>query len=386
MQTSRTVETRSILCATSVAAGAEAFGTLGRVTLLPEAEICAESLRGMDVLVTRSKVKINDRLLHDSTLQFYGAATAGADHVDAAALAARGIAWSEAPGCNANSVAEYVVASLAWLGRQRGMPWRDRTIAIVGAGHVGSRLGTLAEGLGLRARFCDPPLAEITGDARYEPLRAVLADADVVSLHVPLTGVGPHATRGMVNQAFFEAMKPGAVFINSSRGEVVEDEAELLTRRADGQLGGLVLDVFHNEPAILPALIEAADLATPHIAGYSLDGRLTGTQMIYEAACRHFGCEPVWHAPSPGSPENLNVKQLGNAPDDLLYASILAAYDPSIDHARLREGVSHPETLADHFRLLRANYPDRLEFKHFVAAVANDERLGRLGFTPGGAP
>jgi erythronate-4-phosphate dehydrogenase len=371
----------SILCATSVANGGEAFASLGHVTLMPEADIDNASLRGMDALVTRSKVKVNDDLLEGCSLRFYGTATAGADHVDAASLAARGIAWSEAAGCNANSVAEYVVASLAWLGLRRGLSWRDCTIAIIGAGHVGSRLGELAAALGLRVRFCDPPLAESTGDAsRYEPLAAVLAEADVVSLHVPLTDTGPHPTRGMVNHAFFEAMKPGAVFINSSRGEVVADETELLARRADGRFGGLILDVFHHEPAILPDLVEGADLATPHIAGYSLDGRLAGTQMIYEAACRHFGCEPVWRMPVTAAPQTLAVKTTGNGPDDLLFSTILAAYNPSDDYAHLKEGGAEPAKLAAHFRHLRARYPDRREFRHFAADLTFDSRLGLLGF------
>ncbi len=370
----------NILCATSVAAGEEAFSSLGNVTMMPESEIRAGALRDVDVLITRSKVKVNDELLRGSNLQFYGTATAGSDHVDEAALAARGITWSEAAGCNARSVAEYVIASLAHLGRKRTISWRDRTLAIIGAGHVGSCLGVLAKALGLQVRYCDPPLAERTGETRYESLDDVLADADLVSLHVPLTDSGRHATRGMVNQRFLNMMKPGAIFINSSRGEVVADESELIARRADGRFGGLVLDVYHHEPAIMPELIEAADLATPHIAGYSLDGRLMGTQMIYEAACRHFGREPRWHMSADEAPRSLAVPLSHAGSDDLLHSTILAAYDPWTDHTALKKGVTNPSSLAQHFSALRANYPDRRSFTRFATELEREPRLAILGF------
>ncbi|MGA1531352.1 MAG: 4-phosphoerythronate dehydrogenase [Kiritimatiellia bacterium] len=370
----------NILCATSVAAGEEAFSSLGNVTMMPESEIRAGALRDVDVLITRSKVKVNDELLRGSNLQFYGTATAGSDHVDEAALAARGITWSEAAGCNARSVAEYVIASLAHLGRKRTISWRDRTLAIIGAGHVGSCLGVLAKALGLRVRYCDPPLAERTGETRYESLDDVLADADLVSLHVPLTSSGTHATCGMVNRRFFDAMKPGAIFINSSRGEVVADESELIARRADGRFGGLVLDVYHHEPAIMPELIEAADLATPHIAGYSLDGRLMGTQMIYEAACRHFGREPRWRISANEVPGRLKFAANNEMPDDLLYSTILAAYDPSSDHAGLKGAIEHPSDIPQNFSALRANYPNRRSFGHFAVDLKREPRLATLGF------
>lgn len=345
---------RSIVCATSLAGGREAFSTLGDVTLLPEKEINAAAIRNADMLFTRSKVNITNELLNGSRVRFYGTATAGTDHVDIDALARHGIAWSAAPGSNANSVAEYVIAALAWLGTRERIDWTGKHIGIIGAGHVGSRLAVLARSLGMHIHLNDPPLHDATGDARYETLRDVLATADIVSLHVPLTDTGSHATRGMVNEKFISLMKPGAIFINTSRGEVVRDENELIARRHRGLFSALLLDVFNNEPDINPALLQAADLATPHIAGYSLDGRLKGTDMVYRAACRFAGVEPSWSYTSQANPL-LHLQSLNDYPE------ILSVYDPAADSQRLRAcppGVA----FAHHFTRLREHYPDRHEF------------------------
>lgn len=366
----------SIVCATSLAGGRDAFSTLGAVTLLPEGEITNEVIRNADVLATRSKTRINDALLEGSSIQFYGTATAGTDHMDLAALKRRGIAWSAAPGSNANSVAEYVIAALARVGRERGIDWAGKTMAIVGVGHVGSRLAALAPVLGLKVRLNDPPRRDASDDPALEPLGDVIATADVVTLHVPLTDDGPYPTRGMVDENFLRAMKPGAVFINAARGEVVREPALLEAARA-GRFSAVVLDVFDHEPDLAPAMLAIATIATPHIAGYSLDGRLLGTAMIYRAACRHFGREPVWRIPFEAQPQ---VIEAGRAVD-----AILSAYDPRRDDEALR---ACPAGIAPgkHFNQLRKQYPERREFKNFrIAARApmpdNDRRaLRRLGF------
>ena len=372
---------RSIVCATSLAGGREAFSTLGRVTMVPEAEITAGMIRDADMLFTRSKVHVTDKLLDGCRLKFYGTATAGTDHVDVAALERRGIAWAAAPGSNANSVAEYVIASLAWLGRRDKINWAGKTIAIIGAGHVGARLSLLASALGLHVRLNDPPLRESTGEARYENLHDILKLADVVSLHVPLTDTGKYPTRGMVDESFLANLKPGAVFINASRGEVVRNEKILADLRRDGGLSALLLDVFLNEPDVSPQLIGAADLATPHIAGYSLDARIKGTGMVYRAACRHVGIEPSW------TEQNQKAATSGiNLDGELdLHRVILAAYDPAADDQRFRH-CPPGTSMAMHFRWLRENYPERREFNRYRLASscrtppAIATQLTHLGF------
>lgn len=354
----------SIVCASSLAGGREAFSTIGQVTILPESGIDANAIRGAAVLATRSKVKVNDALLTGCSLSFYGTATAGTDHVDVDALDRRGIAWVSAPGSNANSVAEYIIAALARIGLNQQTEWRGKTIAIIGAGHVGSRLALLAQALGMHVILNDPPLAEKSGSPVYRPLAEALAAADVVTLHVPLTDGGAHATRGMANAHFFAQMKKGAVFMNASRGEVV-CEKELLPAADAGRFSALVLDVFEQEPHINPVVLAAATIATPHIAGYSLDARLNGTAMVYRAVCEHFGIEPAWEIPEEKNPRIMNGPS-GHAGSFGAYKAITAAYDPVADDARLR----HPAagiSLGRHFQDLRLHYAERHEFRHFEA-------------------
>lgn len=372
----------TIVCATSVAGGEEAFASLGRVVIVPESEISAATLRDAQVLVTRSKVKVNDTLLEGTALKFYGTATAGVDHVDIKALERRGVTWAEAAGSNANSVAEYILSALALLGLTRGISWRGKTLGIVGAGHVGSRLAKLAEAIGMNVLLNDPPLRAKTGDTHYRPLLDVLEASDVVSMHVPLTDAGEYATRGMADRVFFAAMKPGAVFINASRGEVViESVLQLGIDRRD--FSAVLLDVFNYEPDIDVRLVQHVYLATPHIAGYSLDGRLKGTEMIYRAACACFGREPVWSAPPVTQPVPLSIPA-GASGDTLLYEVMLAAYNPRCDDERLRAlPVAVPMRV--HFQQLRQQYPERLEFPHYAVDVSrcdavSAETLRRIGF------
>ncbi|HMO51678.1 MAG TPA: DUF3410 domain-containing protein [Kiritimatiellia bacterium] len=356
-----------IVCATSLADGEAAFSSLGDVRMMAESDIHAGALRDVDALITRSKVRVDDNLLADSRLQFYATATAGIDHIDVAALARRGIAWAHAPGSNANSVAEYIIAALAWLGRERGINWTRRTLAIIGAGQVGSRLAALADRMGLTVLLNDPPLRDATGDSLYLPLREALAHADIVSLHVPLTASGPHATRNMVTASWLSNIKPGAVFINSSRGEVVEEPA-LLRALADGNLSAAILDVFNREPAIDIATLRAAALATPHIAGYSLDGRRQGTLMVYRAACRHFNRPPTWQPPEDAEPTELNVHLHGDE-SRALHDAVLAAYNPFVDDQRLRAlPVGMP--IDRHFQRVRQTCVERREFRRYRVSAA----------------
>jgi erythronate-4-phosphate dehydrogenase len=376
-----------IVCATSVALGQEAFSSLGHVTLIPEQEITPKEVRDADLLITRSKVKIDAALLDGSRVSFVATATAGIDHLDIDYLNARSIAWAFAPGCNANSVAEWVIAALLRLHVATGAALDGKTIGIIGVGHVGSRVAALAPALGLRALLHDPPRAALEPGPMWLDRDALLAESDIVTLHVPLTDAGPYATRGMVDCRFLAAMKPGSIFINTARGEVVDEECLRLGLEQQW-IDHALLDVFACEPDVDPRLASAAFLVTPHIAGYSYEGRVRGTEMCYRAACGFLEMEPRWAPPPrPTDPaRTLDLDPRGRADLEALADVALRAYDIAADDRALREGLGTSEAeRRRRFQQLRAHYPDRREFSaHTVrlaaAAPALELKLARLGF------
>jgi erythronate-4-phosphate dehydrogenase len=376
-----------IVCATSVALGKEAFSSIGHVTLIPEQEINADVVRDADLLITRSKVKIDAALLEGSRVSFVATATSGIDHLDIDYLNARSIAWANAPGCNANSVAEWVIAGLLQLHVVTWIPLEGKTLGIIGVGHIGSRVAALAPALGLRVLLHDPPRAAAEPSPVWTDLDALLAESDVVTLHVPLTDCGPYATRGMVNCRFLAAMKPGSIFINSARGEVVDEESLLLALQQKW-IAHALLDVFACEPDINPRLAEAAFLATPHIAGYSHEGRVLGTEMCYRAACGFLEIEPRW-VPPPLASDSVRVVDLdprGLSDLEALAYVVQRAYDIAADDRALRDGLGANEAIRrERFQRLRANYTERREFSaHTVrlaaAAPSLEAKLERLGF------
>jgi erythronate-4-phosphate dehydrogenase len=349
----------------------EAFGTLGDVTTLAGRDIRPEHVRHADALIVRSITKVNAALLAGSPVRFVGTCTIGEDHVDKAWLAAQGIGFSSAPGCNANSVSEYITAALLEL-RKAGhlaRPLRECSLGVIGHGHVGSKVAAKARALGMRVVVNDPPLTDATGDPLYRPLSQAL-DCDVVTLHVPLEKGGPHPTRHLADAAFLSSMKSGAVLINTARGPVVESDA-LLEALDSGHLSACVLDVWEGEPEVPTELITNAFLASPHIAGYSFDGKVNGTVQIYEALCRHQGIIPTWTPeallPAPDVPE-LSLPE--GEPDTALLALIRQVYDIRRDDAALREALALPEEeRGKHFDALRKNYPRRREFQHTTVCL-----------------
>lgn len=382
-----------IVCASSLALGEEAFSTLGDVVVLPERAITREVVRDADALVARSKVSVTREFLAGTRLSFVATATAGTDHLDFAALAERDIAWASAPGSNARSVAEYVVAALLRLAVERGVPLQDRTLAVVGVGHVGAQVADLAHALGLHVLLNDPPrqLAEKEGGG-LRPLDEILPKADFVSLHVPLTDDGPFATRRLVDCRLLSRLKPGCVFLNASRGEVVDEDALLLALER-GWVAHAVLDVFQHEPRIRRDVVQRAFLATPHIAGYSFEGRVRGTQLCYEAACRFFEREPAWHpGRALGQPHGrVRVAVAGRPDEAALDELVRASYDIRTDDAALRAGLDLDDaSLGRHFQQLRSDYRERYEFAGYRVELDGASpllvrRAEHLGFSVEGA-
>lgn len=273
---------------------AAAFGGLGDVRLLPGRRISPADVRDADILLVRSVTKVGSPLLAGSKVRFVGTATAGIDHVDTNWLVERGIAFASAAGSNAESVAQYIAAVLLHLRSLIGGTLRGRTIGIVGVGHCGSRVERIARALSMETVLCDPPLARMSGNARYRPL-AELAGCDVLTVHTPLTDSGPDATRNLISREFIESMKRGAILIDAARGGIVDEKA--LAEALDSKLlAGAVLDAWIGEPNIDLELLKRVNIGTPHIAGYSLDGKIRGTEMIHEALCGFLKIQPSWNS------------------------------------------------------------------------------------------
>jgi len=328
----------------------EAFCALGDVVLTPGRHMTPAVVRDADLLLVRSVTPVNAALLDGSRVRFVATATIGTDHVDTAYLGLRGIGFASAAGCNANSVAEYVVAALLELSHCRGFRLRDKTLGVVGVGNVGSKVARYARALGLRVLENDPPRQRREHLPSFVSLEQILAAADIITLHVPLTRTGPDAT--------FHLFEPRrGIIINTSRGAVL-DNRKLVTAPLDA----LVLDVWEGEPHILPALLDKATIATPHIAGYSFDGKVNGTVMIYQAACRHLGVTPSWR------PKLTGPAQPVLAGDDLR-AVVRQAYDIRADDAALRRDYRQ-------FDRLRAEYPVRWEFFHYRTALPGADAFG----------
>lgn len=375
------------VCASSVYHGREAFETLGDVVVVPDGDITNEVVADADALVTRSKTKINQELLSGTNVQFVGTATAGFDHIDTVYAEQHGIAWTQAAGCNADSVAQYFITALMVLAERYGIEYKGKTIGVVGVGQIGSRVCRLAEALGMRVLKNDPPVALQTGDPTFLSLDILQKEADLLTFHVPLIHDGPFPTDHMVDFRFWEDVKPGVLFVNACRGEVVDGEALKGALHA-GIVRHAVLDVWEEEPDYDMDLLDMVELGTPHIAGYSIDGKLNGTRIIYEHACRHFGLEPTWTPaalPALDKPV-LEVDARGRTMEDIVRICCLHVYDILQDDAQMHQG-SREDTAArkNHFKKLRKEYPVRREWPALTVQLENDPEswaklLKTLGF------
>ena len=353
---------------------AEAFGPVADVHALPADAITPAAVADADALLVRSVTRVDAALLDESRVRFVATATIGIDHVDTAYLAIRNIGFASAQGSNARSVAEYVLAALLVLADRTGRSLFDLTVGIVGVGNVGGRLARMLEALGLRVLPNDPPLARLTGDPWYVPLDA-LAEADAVTFHVPLTRTGRDATYHMVCADLLAGLRPGVWLINTSRGAVA-DTAALAAAVDAGRPGALVCDVWENEPAIDAGLLERTDLATPHIAGYSYDGKVGGTRMVLAALCEHVGLERNWD-PSPLMPPPAHPRLAlppAIRPQEALGRAVCAAYDIEGDDARLRDMLGQPENeRPGFFKALRRTYAVRREFPETTVELARTD-------------
>lgn len=353
---------------------AEAFGTLGDVTLLEGRAITAADVRDADLLLTRTTTPITRELLEGSRVRFYGTATIGTDHIDAPYLAARGIPWCSAAGCNANSVSEYLTAALLCLGQQHGLTLAGKTIGVIGIGNVGTRVVAKAHALGMRVLASDPP-RERNGDPSPTPdtrhptpwvsLSELLAQSDIVTLHTPLTDEGEDATFHLADDAFFKQLKPGGIFINAARGPIVDTDA-LLRAMDRGSVAHAIMDTWEGEPDFRSDLLERVFIASPHIAGHSYEGKYMGTVLVYREACRFLGVVPTWTPdailPPPLVPRLTATPD--SAPEAALWKLVHAVYDIEADDARMRAvPAGGAAERGAYFDAQRKSYPIRREFR-----------------------
>lgn len=361
----------------------EAFSEFGDVVAIDGRDITNDTLKDAEMLIVRSITTVNQELLRGTHVRFVASATIGTDHVDCAFLKKCRIGFGHAPGSNAAAVAEYAISALVHLAQKMKLNISDMTVGIIGVGNVGSRVLKLCRALGMQCLLNDPPKKALTASDIYLPLKTVLRESDVVTLHVPLTSSGHDATYHLVNDDFISAMKKGAVLVNTSRGGVMDEKVFLALRE---RLGAVVLDVWGNEPAPDPDVIDAADIATPHIAGYSYDGRVYGTQMIYGAACEFFHKNKTWKPPSVAEQKKSHEIDLRKS-DDPIFSAISAAYPIMKDDADFRKiNEFSPDKRPRYFDGLRNNYPQRLEFRNFSVTTAKNtpdnylSTLSQLGF------
>lgn len=316
------------------------------VVYLRGSEINADDVRDADALIVRTRTHCNQQLLEGSKVRFVATATIGFDHIDTDYMTQAGIYWTNCPGCNAASVAQYLECSLLLLQQEKGLDIQHATIGIVGCGHVGSKVKAVAERLGMRVLVCDPPLKEkeaIThhpSSITFVSMDVIEREADVITFHVPLSHEEQYATWHLGNADFFHRLTRVPYIINTSRGGVVDNTA-LLQALNEGRVRDAILDVWEGEPNVNLNLLDKVFIGTPHIAGYSADGKVNADNMVIDALCQHFGL------PHPGRilPPSL--------PADFKYTgSALDLYNPLIDSEKLKSDPSK-------FEFLRNNYPLR---------------------------
>ncbi|MDR0394029.1 MAG: 4-phosphoerythronate dehydrogenase [Tannerella sp.] len=351
------------------------------IIYLPGAKTTAEDVRNADAIFTRTRTKCDEALLKGSTVRLIATATIGFDHIDTAYCEAAGIRWINAPGCNSQSVQQYITAAIATWVYQQNLKFSDLTVGVIGVGNVGSKVAKAAEALGMGVLLNDPPRADKEGDKLFVPLDTLLAGSDIVTCHTPLSKEGVYPTYHLASDTFFGKMKDGAVFINTSRGPVTDTKA--LKQAVKNKLSSCILDVWEGEPNPDPELLNETFIGTPHIAGYSSDGKANGTAMCVQEFCCFFGIDALknWYPesiPHPPMPTTFSVDGNGKSNEQILYEAITHTYPIREDSDRLKQNPAA-------FEELRGGYRIRREFKNFTIKPENvnrevSESLRRIGF------
>lgn len=357
----------------------ELFGRTGVVVAVPGRPVPQAELDNADGLMVRSVTKVNAELLNGKPVKFVGTATAGTDHIDEDYLQGAGIAFSAAPGCNAIAVVEYVFSALLLLAERDGFLLKDRTVGIVGVGNVGGRLQARLEALGIRTLLCDPPRADQGDEGEFLPLSTLVKEADILTFHTPLFKQGAYKTLHMADEALLMALKPGTILINACRGPVVDNAALLNVLQKRDDLS-VVLDVWEPEPELSLPLLDKVDIATAHIAGYTLEGKARGTTQVFEAWTQFLG-QPQQVALDTllPAPEFGRITLHGELDQPTLKRLVHLVYDVRRDDAPLRAVAAVP----GEFDRLRKNYLERREWSSLLVQCDSEQAatlLAKLGF------
>ncbi|MCX6227895.1 MAG: 4-phosphoerythronate dehydrogenase PdxB [Bacteroidia bacterium] len=340
----------------------------------------AAVVKDADALITRTRTICNEELLAGSAVKFIATATIGFDHIDTDYCEKVNIAWTNAPGCNSKSVEQYIASALMVLAEKHQFSLTEKTIGIIGVGNVGSKVARLCETLGMKVLLNDPPRVRAEKLKGFVGLDEILEKSDIITLHVPLNMEGEDMTFHLADSNFFSKTKHKPILINSCRGEIV-DTNSLKQALKDSQLSGVVIDCWENEPAIDLELLSLVDLATPHIAGYSRDGKANGTSMSIRALSKFFKLGiNNWKCSNVEMPDNLDIfiDGTGKATQQILSDAILATYDIRSDDKKLRSSVKT-------FEKQRGDYPVRREFPTYrifckINNIKAINKLKQLGF------
>ncbi len=359
-----------------------ALEDMAEIIFLPGAKIGVDEARNADALLIRTRTRCDASLLEGSSVKFIATATIGYDHIDTVYCEKKGIYWTNSPGCNSSSVEQYVVSALLNLAVKQKFELSGMKMGIIGVGNVGSKVARAAEALGLSVLLNDPPRAFAEGLAGFESLEKIRKEADIISFHVPLNFDGPFKTEGLGNMDFFGNLSKKVILINSSRGEVI-DETGLSEAMGKSLFNAVVLDVWNNEPLIDTDIMGRATIVTPHIAGYSTDGKANGTMMSVQALSRFFGLGlDKWIPENVPLPENrqITIDCSRKSETEILHEAYSQTYDIIIDDAALRANVAG-------FEELRGKYRIRREPHVFSVKLINnswsglEQKFERLGFS-----
>ncbi|MCX6253670.1 MAG: 4-phosphoerythronate dehydrogenase PdxB [Bacteroidia bacterium] len=350
------------------------------VVYMPGKLITREILKEADALLTRTRTKCTESLLKGTSIRFIGTATIGFDHIDTKYCEKQKIKWTNAPGCNSSSVQQYIASALLKLALDHQYSLKDKTIGIVGAGNVGAKIEKIARVLGMNVLLNDPPRARLEGEKNFVMFGNILYNSDIITVHVPLNFVGEDKTYHLFNEKSFKKMKKGAWFFNSSRGEVTETSA-LKKALGSGKLGGAVIDVWENEPDIDLDLMTKAFIATPHIAGYSTDGKANGTSIVVNSLSKYFDL-PLknWYpenVPQPSAPE-ISIDGKGKSDEEIIREAVFQTYNITEDDIKLRFSPSDFEKQRGDYQLRREFASYRIKLKG--GTKKSQKTLEDLGF------
>ena len=357
-----------------------AFEEVAEVVYLPGPKTTPEVVKDADVIITRTRTNCNEKLLGGSTVKFIATATIGYDHIDTDYCEKAGIKWTNAPGCNSKSVEQYIASALMVLAETHHLQLKDLCIGIVGVGNVGSKVANVCRLVGMKVLLNDPPRERAEGSGTFVSIDKIKDEADIITLHVPLNINGEDATFHLGNEPFLSTLKRKPFLINSCRGEVIETNA-VKSALKSGQLAGFVCDCWENEPDIDLELLALTALATPHIAGYSKDGKATGTRMTVHAISDFFALGlNNWLPEGVELPKHpvIGLDGTGMNEQDIISKAILSTYDIRNDDVLFRNNVSL-------FEQLRGDYPTRREYPAYTIIPVNvgnhvTEILNKLGF------